>query len=221
MTDSFPSSTMRTRDSLAGSFDISERCEPAGPLILAVPAAACISHGSMNKNGEGKMAERSKIAIVTGAGTGVGRAICAGLLKAGYKVAMAGRRREALEAAARGNRRRRRSDPRRPDRRDGSGLRRRSLRRHEEGLRKARPPGQQCRHRLSGRAAGGHSVRAMAGSRRHQPHRNLPLHAGGLPDHEGSGPAGAGGSSTTARFRPMPRARCRLPIRPPSMPSWG
>ena len=46
------------------------------------------------------MAERSKIAIVTGAGTGVGRAICAGLLKAGYKVAMAGRRRDALEAAA-------------------------------------------------------------------------------------------------------------------------
>ena len=46
------------------------------------------------------MAERSKIAIVTGAGTGVGRAICAGLLRAGYKVAMAGRRRDALEAAA-------------------------------------------------------------------------------------------------------------------------
>jgi NAD(P)-dependent dehydrogenase (short-subunit alcohol dehydrogenase family) len=48
------------------------------------------------------MAERSRIAIVTGAGTGVGRAICAGLLSAGYTVVMAGRRREALEDTARG-----------------------------------------------------------------------------------------------------------------------
>jgi NAD(P)-dependent dehydrogenase (short-subunit alcohol dehydrogenase family) len=47
------------------------------------------------------MAERSRIAIVTGAGTGVGRAICEGLLKAGYMVVMAGRRREALADAAR------------------------------------------------------------------------------------------------------------------------
>ncbi|WP_246776791.1 SDR family oxidoreductase [Microvirga sp. VF16] len=47
------------------------------------------------------MAERSKVAIVTGAGTGVGKAISAGLLKAGYSVVMAGRRKDALEAAAR------------------------------------------------------------------------------------------------------------------------
>ncbi|EIM24556.1 SDR family oxidoreductase [Microvirga lotononidis] len=47
------------------------------------------------------MAERSKVAIVTGAGTGVGKAITAGLLKAGYSVVMAGRRRDALEAAER------------------------------------------------------------------------------------------------------------------------
>jgi NAD(P)-dependent dehydrogenase (short-subunit alcohol dehydrogenase family) len=48
------------------------------------------------------MAERPRIAIVTGAGTGVGRAICEGLVKAGYMVVMAGRRREALEDTARG-----------------------------------------------------------------------------------------------------------------------
>jgi NAD(P)-dependent dehydrogenase (short-subunit alcohol dehydrogenase family) len=46
------------------------------------------------------MAE-NKIAIVTGAGTGVGKAISAGLSNAGYTVVMAGRRRDALEAAAR------------------------------------------------------------------------------------------------------------------------
>ncbi len=47
------------------------------------------------------MADRSKVAIVTGAGTGVGKAIAAGLLKAGYSVVMAGRRRDALEVAER------------------------------------------------------------------------------------------------------------------------
>jgi len=43
----------------------------------------------------------SKIAIVTGAGSGVGKAIAAGLLNAGYTVVMAGRRQDALEAAER------------------------------------------------------------------------------------------------------------------------
>lgn len=46
------------------------------------------------------MHEGSKVAIVTGAGSGVGKAITAGLAAAGYNVVMAGRRREALEAAA-------------------------------------------------------------------------------------------------------------------------
>ncbi|WP_108395694.1 SDR family oxidoreductase [Devosia submarina] len=40
------------------------------------------------------------IALVTGAGTGVGKAITGALLKAGYAVAMTGRRSEVLEAAA-------------------------------------------------------------------------------------------------------------------------
>ncbi|MBA1157668.1 SDR family oxidoreductase [Microvirga mediterraneensis] len=47
------------------------------------------------------MVERSKVAVVTGAGTGVGKAITAGLLKAGYSVVMAGRRLDALQAAER------------------------------------------------------------------------------------------------------------------------
>lgn len=39
----------------------------------------------------------AKIALVTGAGSGIGRAVTHGLLAAGYAVALAGRRREALE----------------------------------------------------------------------------------------------------------------------------
>jgi NAD(P)-dependent dehydrogenase (short-subunit alcohol dehydrogenase family) len=46
------------------------------------------------------MATSSKVAIVTGAGTGVGKAAALGLLEAGYNVALAGRRVDLLEQAA-------------------------------------------------------------------------------------------------------------------------
>src|SRR5438552_2981943 len=46
------------------------------------------------------MSSSVKIAIVTGAGSGIGRAVALGLLKEGYSVILAGRRREALEATA-------------------------------------------------------------------------------------------------------------------------
>ena len=41
-----------------------------------------------------------KIALVTGAGSGIGRATALGLLKVGYAVVLAGRRPEALAATA-------------------------------------------------------------------------------------------------------------------------
>jgi NAD(P)-dependent dehydrogenase (short-subunit alcohol dehydrogenase family) len=47
------------------------------------------------------MAEDSKVAIVTGAGSGIGRAVARALLGEGHAVALAGRRREALEETAR------------------------------------------------------------------------------------------------------------------------
>jgi NAD(P)-dependent dehydrogenase (short-subunit alcohol dehydrogenase family) len=42
-----------------------------------------------------------KVAIVTGAGSGIGRAVSLSLLQAGWQVALAGRRRELLEETAR------------------------------------------------------------------------------------------------------------------------
>jgi NAD(P)-dependent dehydrogenase (short-subunit alcohol dehydrogenase family) len=46
------------------------------------------------------MASPNKVAIVTGAGTGVGKSAALALLHAGYAVALAGRRRDLLEATA-------------------------------------------------------------------------------------------------------------------------
>ena len=43
------------------------------------------------------MTSPAKIAVVTGAGTGIGKAVALGLLHKGYNVALAGRRREPLE----------------------------------------------------------------------------------------------------------------------------
>jgi len=47
------------------------------------------------------MTQQSKIAIVTGAGSGVGKAIANALLRAGYTIVLAGRREEVLERAER------------------------------------------------------------------------------------------------------------------------
>ena len=42
----------------------------------------------------------AKIALVTGAGTGVGRAVAIALAKAGYSLVLAGRRKEMLDQVA-------------------------------------------------------------------------------------------------------------------------
>jgi len=46
------------------------------------------------------MAAAEKVAVVTGAGSGVGRSVALALLAEGYAVVLAGRRKEALEATA-------------------------------------------------------------------------------------------------------------------------
>ena len=47
------------------------------------------------------MASKGKVAIITGAGSGVGRAVAIAFLKDGYNVVLAGRRKDALEETIR------------------------------------------------------------------------------------------------------------------------
>src|SRR5690606_17471186 len=49
---------------------------------------------------EGKTMSEGKVAVITGASSGIGKAVAAGLSKAGFRVAILGRRHAELDAAA-------------------------------------------------------------------------------------------------------------------------
>ena len=91
------------------------------------------------------MTTHNKVAIVTGAGTGIGKAVTLALLRDGYRVALAGRRREPLEQTA-GQSGERGAGAGRADGRKRRGLGAGALRTCEGELRPAGSPLQQRRH---------------------------------------------------------------------------
>ena len=124
-----------------------------------------------------------KIAVVTGAGSGIGRASALALLKNGYKVALAGRRKDALDETAKmaGNNAPNAmavpTDVTKPD------VDRGAVRQGEGDLRPARPAVQQRRHRRAAGAARGADLRAVAAVVEVNLTGAVPVHPGG---HSGS-----------------------------------
>ena len=163
------------------------------------------------------MTSNSKTALVTGAGSGIGRATALALLKEGYAVVLAGRRREALErtAADAGPDAPRRT--RRPGRRQRSGLGPRPLRgrpgRPSAGSTSCSTTPAPARHPCPLEDL---TFEQWRRSRGRQPDRRVPLHAGGVSADEGAGRRAAGGSSITDRSRLTRRGRTPPPTPPPS-----
>src|SRR5437868_4470394 len=93
---------MRLAPRSAQSREVSRAETPAGSKPLREPAEGGRLRRSFSaprgQIGTHRESEMAKIAIVTGAGTGVGRAAALALMKAGYSVALAGRRKDPLEA---------------------------------------------------------------------------------------------------------------------------
>ena len=102
------------------------------------------------------MADQNKVAIVTGAGSGIGEATALALLAEGYHVSLAGRRKDQLERVAQPRRARTTiAGARGAHGRGGPRLDPEPLRAHQGGVRAARPPLQQRRHRRARHPHGG------------------------------------------------------------------
>ena len=126
-----------------------------------------------------------KVAVVTGAGTGIGKAVASALVAAGWRVAFAGRRPEPLEAAiaAAGGRGARAS----PSPRTSPGPTRSTRCSRATVAAFGRVD---LLFNNAGASIGGPfedlTHRPVAGGRRRQPHRLVPVRAGGVPGDEGA-----------------------------------
>ena len=161
------------------------------------------------------MSSTRKVAIVTGAGTGIGKSAALALLKDGYCVALVGRRKELLDKTA-----------------ADSGAAERTLSLPADlampanigpvfAAVKAKWGRLDVLFNNAGMGAPAIPMEDLTLDQwqnvvEHQPHRDVPLHPGGDPHHEGADPAWAGASSTTARSRRTRRARSPRPTPRPS-----
>ena len=130
----------------------------------------------------------NRVALVTGAGSGIGAACAIALLADGWRVAFAGRRADALQAAMRQGRRpvgrHRPARARGAHRCDAAHRGGRTVRRGGQALRPPRPAVQQRRHGRAGGADRRAADREVAAGGRHQPQRLVLLPRGVPRDEE-------------------------------------
>ena len=158
----------------------------------------------------------TKIAVVTGAGTGIGAAAATALASDGWPVVLAGRRRTRLDELAAAHPELL-LDPVPTDVTDEASVR--NL--FEVTVARAwssRPALQQCRHGRAAARSRRNSAGRVAGRRQRQSDRRLPLYPGGVRRHAADSSHRAAASSTTARSPRMRRVRDRLPTPRPSTP---
>jgi NADP-dependent 3-hydroxy acid dehydrogenase YdfG/predicted RNA-binding protein with RPS1 domain len=134
---------------------------------------------------------QGRVAIVTGGGSGVGKAAALALLADGWRVAVAGRRKDALEATiAEAKCRRPRTAGR--DGCHGRGVSPRVVRCHSGQVGTCRPAVQQRRHRRPWRAARRAAAGDLEAGGRHQFQRHVLRAAAGVPRDEGADAASGG-----------------------------
>ncbi len=151
---------------------------------MASPPVRC---GPMNAKETDGRDGRAGVAVVTGAGSGIGRTVTRELLCGGWSVVLAGRRAQTLEETAEAAA----GDLDRADGRVTTGGRGGAVRGGRRALRAGGPAVQQRGYVGPGRGAGGGTaVRGVAARGGHQPQRGVPVRAGGVPADEGADPQG-------------------------------
>ena len=94
---------------------------PGWPIRSALPAPRR-NDDNAGKAEDARMAGLQKVAVITGAGTGIGKAVAVALMREGYAAVLAGRRQDKLEETAADGKIDQRRQPRGANRRQRSGL---------------------------------------------------------------------------------------------------
>ena len=166
------------------------------------------------------MIVNGKVALVTGAGSGIGRAASLALHAAGYSVVLAGRRAAELERTAASARPRARMLPVPTDIGQPDQVRALFARTKEAFGRLGRAL-QQRRHQRARHSHGRPHLRAVERRGGSQPHGSIPLRPAGHQADEGAAAARRAHHQQRLHLGPRARGPTRRRIPPPSTPSRG